>query len=184
MLKSSIWTEKAQRDLFITALLMAEPHELREPTPQLVVGKIEETGWKVPAGWYGIVRAASSGIIHQAMIDRAEGMRALEQLGEPDPASKSKEFEGRRMVRVDGGFIILNFIAYRDKDFTSAARSKRWRERQKKKAMDEEREALARAAGGTIRPEHRKDGGKPKKPGKVRYDPKGSTRPIRGPNGE
>lgn len=150
MLNSSIWTEKAQRDLFITSLLMAEPFEVREPTPQIFVNELRETGWVVPPGWYGFVSAASVGIIHRAMVDREEGLKAMEQLGEPDLSSKSKEFEGRRMVRVNGGFIILNFITYRERDYTSADRSRRWRERQKKKEDD----AKKRANGGTIRPEH------------------------------
>jgi hypothetical protein len=34
-------------------------------------------------------------------------------------------------VRVDGGFIVLNFMKFRDRDDGGAARSKRWRDRQK-----------------------------------------------------
>jgi hypothetical protein len=33
------------------------------------------------------------------------------------------------MIRIDGGYLILNYQRYRDKDHTSAARSKRYRER-------------------------------------------------------
>lgn len=164
MLNSSLWPEKTQRDIFITALLMAEPYELKAETPQIRVDRIEETGWKVPPGWYGFVQAASAGIIHQAMVERAPGMQALIQLGEPDMESKSKKYEGRRLVRVDGGFIALNYIEYRDRDYTGAERSKRWRERQKIKAKKEEAEAKARAEGGTIRPEHRSDAGLPQRP--------------------
>lgn len=152
MLNSSIWGEKAQRDVFITALLMACPFEVREPTPQIMVREIKETGWSVPPGWYGFVHAASTAIIRQAMVDREEGLEALVALGEPDTQTKSQPFEGRRLVRVNGGFIALNFINYRDKDYTSAERSKRWREREK--AKREETSAKKRAKGGTIRPEH------------------------------
>ena len=35
------------------------------------------------------------------------------------------------MVRVDGGYIVLNYIKYRDRDYTAAARAKRYRDRQK-----------------------------------------------------
>lgn len=133
MLNSSIWPEKAQRDIFITALLMAEPREFREPQVQIRVDRIEPTGWSVPAGWYGFVAAASVGIIHRAMVDREAGMKALAELGEPDAESKSKAYDGRRLVRVDGGFIALNYVDYRDRDHTAAERQKRWRERQKKK---------------------------------------------------
>lgn len=145
MLNSSIWPEKAQRDIFITALLMAEPYEIREPMAQIRVDEIKPTGWSVPPGWYGFVAAASVGIIHRAMVDRAEGIQAMIQLGEPDPESKSKKFDGRRLVRVDGGFIALNYIDYRDRDHTAAERSKRWRERQKPK--EETKKKVTRARG-------------------------------------
>lgn len=131
MLESSIWGEKTQRDIFITALLMAEPYEVRTPMPQIEVLSLKKTGFKVPPGWYGFVGAASTGIIRDAMVDRSEGLEAIKQLGEPDLQSRSQIFEGRRMVRVEGGFIILNFINYRDRDYTGAERQKRWRERQK-----------------------------------------------------
>lgn len=147
MLNSSIWPEKAQRDIFITALLMAEPFELREPAPQIMVHEIKATGWTVPPGWYGFIPAASLGIIHRAMVEREEGLRALHELGEPDQNSKSKKFEGRRLVRVDGGFIALNYIEYRERDYTAAERSKRWRERKRQKAMEDE----AKAKGGPLR---------------------------------
>lgn len=133
MLNSSIWWEKAQRDIFITALLMAEPHEIREKSPQIEIHTLDFTGWSVPKGWYGFVSAASVGIIKMADIGREEGLAALEALGNPDKESKSKAFEGRRMVRINGGFVILNYMDYRDKDHTGAERQKRWRERQKKK---------------------------------------------------
>jgi hypothetical protein len=34
-------------------------------------------------------------------------------------------------VRIDGGYLVLNFIKYREKDSTLKERQKRWRERQK-----------------------------------------------------
>ncbi len=157
MLNSSIWPEKDQRDLFITALLMAEPVELREAMPQIAVNEIKNTGWKVPPGWYGLVRGASVGIISRAGIDRDRGLVAMVALGNPDPDSRSRAYDGRRMVRVDGGYIILNFIAYRERDASSAERSRRWRLREKAKQAKVEREAKKRAKGGTIRPEHLED---------------------------
>lgn len=131
ILNSTLWFERAQREIFITALLMAEPEELREPLPQLEVREIKETGFVVPPGWYGFVRAASTGIIHRALMELDQGLDALESLGCPDPQSRSSEFEGRRLVRVNGGFVILNYIKYRDRDYTAAERQKRFRERKK-----------------------------------------------------
>src|SRR5271166_6150088 len=124
ILHSTLWFERDARELFITALLMAEPREITEPSPQLKVDAIEYTGFEVPPGWYGFVPAAGIGIIRQAGMDRDHGMRALAELGSPDIESRSKDFEGRRLVRVDGGFVVLNFVKYRDRDTTTAVRSK------------------------------------------------------------
>lgn len=133
MLDSTLWIERDCREIFITALLMAEPREFLEPIPQIATGSCDATGWIAPAGWYGFVEASGPGIVRRAMVEHTLGMEALTKLGAPDPESRSADFEGRRMIRVDGGFLILNFIRYREKDSTSAERSKRWRERQKEK---------------------------------------------------
>jgi hypothetical protein len=61
-------------------------------------------------------------------------MKALKNLSMPDLESRSSDFEGRRLVRVDGGFIILNYFKYRDKDHTAPLRMKRYRA--KKRAVD------------------------------------------------
>lgn len=131
LLTSTLWAHREEREVFITALLMAEPHEVIDAMPQIEVSTLRETGFQVPPGWYGFVAAAGPGIIRQALVDPAAGMEALKALGAPDPESRSKAFEGRRMVRVDGGYIILNYIKYRDRDYTAAARAKRYRDRVK-----------------------------------------------------
>lgn len=131
ILNSTLWMDRSARELFITALLMAEPFEAREPLEQIKIGSLESTGFIVPPGWYGFVHAASVGIINRAGMDRETGMAALEILGSPEDGSRSRDFEGRRLVRVDGGFIVLNFMKYRDRDYTSAERSRRYRERRK-----------------------------------------------------
>ena len=35
------------------------------------------------------------------------------------------------MIRVDGGYLIMNYMAYREKDHTTAERSRRYRERKR-----------------------------------------------------
>jgi hypothetical protein len=140
ILNSTLWVERGQRDLFITALLMAEPREFLEPMPQLRAGDgcIEETGFVVPPGWYGFVPASGPGIVRMALTPLDEGLAALAVLGEPDPESRSHDFDGRRLVRVNGGYIVLNYMAYREKDATAADRSRRWRLRQKEKEQQHE----------------------------------------------
>lgn len=131
ILRSTLWFERDARELFITALLMAEPYESQESIPALKVDAIESTGFVVPPGWYGFVPAAGIGIIRQAGMDRDAGMKALAELGSPDTESRSSDFEGRRLVRVDGGYIVLNYMKYRDRDNTVRERMRRYRQRQK-----------------------------------------------------
>lgn len=129
ILKSTIWFHRDQRDVFLTALLMAEPRELTAPAPQLEVDTLNKTGLIVPPGWYGFVEASGKGIAHQAQVPPEAGMAALRALGEPDVESRSQDFEGRRLVRVDGGYIVLNYMRYRERDYTAAERQSRWRKR-------------------------------------------------------
>lgn len=134
ILESSLWVERDARDVFLTALLMAVPFEAEKPLPQLEIRSLKETGWSVPPGWYGFVPAAGVGIVRRSLVhDTERGYDALEVLGRPDEASRTPDFDGRRLVRVDGGFVVLNFMKYRDRDYTAAERSKRWRERQKER---------------------------------------------------
>jgi hypothetical protein len=131
ILESTLWIERDCREVFITALLMAMPREFLEPQPQIAVRQLEETGFVVPPGWYGFVDAAGIGIVRRAMVDPDAGLDSLERLGSADLESRTADFDGRRLVRVNGGYIVLNFMKYRDKDNTAAERAKRYRERQR-----------------------------------------------------
>jgi len=142
ILNSSVWVDRDVRDVFVTALLMARVHELREDTPQLDARTMEPTGWEIPTGWYGFVEAAGVGIIRNAGVDRETGIAALERMGAPERESLASAFEGRRMVRINGGYIILNFMRYLEKDHGSAERQRRYRERKRL------REAVARQPSG------------------------------------
>lgn len=128
ILNSTLWFEREAREIFITALLMAQPREYSEPVPEIAISEIRETGWSAPPGWYGFVHAASSGIVRRAGMELQAGMEALQRLASPEPSSRSPEHDGRRMIRVSGGFLILNYQKYREKDHTAAERSRRYRE--------------------------------------------------------
>jgi hypothetical protein len=134
ILNSTLWMDRECREVFITALLMAEPVEQQSETPQLAVRSLDHTGYSVPPGWYGFVAAAGVAIISHARVELEAGFQALERLGLPDAESRSREFEGRRLVRIDGGYLVLNFMRYRDKDHTGADRARRYRERVKQRA--------------------------------------------------
>ncbi len=144
ILNSTLWFEREAREVFLTALLMAEPFELTEPTEQIEVDSLESTGWMVPAGWYGFVPAAGVGIIHRAKVEEQAGRVALKQLGSPEESSRSKEFDGRRLVRVNGGYIVLNYFKYRDRDYTAAERMRRLRARKKAKTVTGNDDTLPR----------------------------------------
>lgn len=131
--------------MFITALLMAVPIELTEPMKTLEVDSLKEAKFVVPVGWYGFVQASGTGIIRRAGLSVKEGMAALQRLGEPEQESRTPAFDGRRLVRVDNGYIALNFDKYRQKDHTTAERSRRYRLRK----------SLAMASGvenGSVKP--------------------------------
>ena len=132
ILNSTIWTDHEARLIFLTALLLAEPREFTSPVRQLDTRKIGETGWEAPAGWYGFVPAAGAGIISRTGgISTEDGYAALERLGAPEMESRSPEHDGRRLIRVDGGYLVLNYYKYRDRDYTAAERQQRYRLRSK-----------------------------------------------------
>lgn len=129
ILDSTLWAMPAERDLFLTGLCMAKPFTLKEPLPQLDVATGQETGFQVPPGEYGFIPSAGEGIVRRAMLSKARGLGALAVLGEPEAGSRSADFEGRRLVRVNGGYIVLNYMKYRDMDYTNADRQRRFRAR-------------------------------------------------------
>ncbi len=131
ILRSTLWLDRGARDVFITALLMAEPRQILEATEQIRINSLEGTGWSVPPGWYGFVSASGPGIVRMSGCADEEGFAALHRLGEPDPESRSREYDGRRLVRVDGGYVVLNFMKYRDKDFGAAERMRALRARKR-----------------------------------------------------
>lgn len=131
ILDSSLWIERDARSVFVTTLLMATPYVLEDDTPAISVRTLEPSGFVVPAGRYGFAKASGSGIIRRDGIEMEKGWLALEALCAPDPESRSEEYDGRRLARVNGGYIVLNFKKYRDFDHTAAERSRRYRERQK-----------------------------------------------------
>lgn len=68
LLTSSLWVDREGREVFITALLMANPCELHAPEPQLAVRELTETGFIISPGRYGFIAAAGSGIVRQAGV--------------------------------------------------------------------------------------------------------------------
>lgn len=111
ILTSSIWMESnATRILWITMLAMADQN--------------------------GEVMAAVSGLAHMANITRDECQEGLKVLMKPDPDSRTKDNDGRRIDEIDGGWIVLNHHIYRNKlssDPKAAADRERKRKERRKK---------------------------------------------------
>lgn len=99
ILDSTLWIDRDLREIFITALLMAQPREFCAALQQIQVTTLQPTGFCAPPGWYGFVPAAGLAIINRAGVERGAGMDALRRLGEPEDESRSTAFEGRRMIR-------------------------------------------------------------------------------------
>ncbi len=58
--------------------------------------------------------ASVPGLARLANIDLDECLKALEVLQSRDEWSRSPEHEGRRIKRIDGGWLILNYVKYRN----------------------------------------------------------------------
>ena len=87
---SSIWQEdNATRLVWITMLATADAH--------------------------GVVEAAIPGLANIARVNIDECERAVNKLESPDKYSRTKDFDGRRIEKCEGGWRILNYAYYREK---------------------------------------------------------------------
>jgi hypothetical protein len=104
LLTSSLWasTSASTRCVWMTLLLLADPE--------------------------GYVPAAAPGLALAANVSIEECRAALAQLEAPDPDSRTPDFDGRRIEKVDHGWRILNFVAWREraKHEAEKARQRTW----------------------------------------------------------
>ncbi len=118
ILESTLWASRPQLQIFLAALLKARPQKFDEMIVEIAPDSTLPTGYSVEPGWYGFVPASGPGLVRLALVGNEysyeQGMNALASLARPEAESRSSAFEGRRMIRVDGGFVILNFMDYRD----------------------------------------------------------------------
>ena len=63
----------------------------------------------------GRVEGSIPGLAHIARVTVEECERALDRLMSPDPYSRTKDREGRRVEEIDGGWRILNYGKYRER---------------------------------------------------------------------
>lgn len=115
IIASTIWRESLEtKVVWITMMAMANKH--------------------------GIVEASVPGLADMARVSLPETQKALEVLSSPDSFSRTKDFEGRRIEPVDGGWVLLNHSKYREKMSADERRQynrlkqQEFRERQKRAA--------------------------------------------------
>ncbi len=74
----------------------------------------------------GRVHASVPGLAHIARVPLEICRRALAKFLAPDPDSRTKDHEGRRIEEIDGGWHLLNYTKHRDtKDYQAILASKR-----------------------------------------------------------
>ena len=89
ILDSSVWAEDQEtRLLWITMLVKAD----RE----------------------GVVRASTTGLARAANISVESCKRGIDVLQAPDLDSKDPDYGGRRIEKIDGGWVVLNLKKYRE----------------------------------------------------------------------
>ena len=62
----------------------------------------------------GEVLASVPGLADAARVSLPQCRHALKRLASPDPDSRTKDHQGRRIIEVDGGWRLLNYPTYRE----------------------------------------------------------------------
>jgi hypothetical protein len=119
ILHSTIWREPDHvRIVWITMLALADQH--------------------------GEVMASVPGLADISRVTRQQCEQALAVLAAPDPDSRNQEHGGRRVNAIDGGWLVLNYSAYRQRMSKDERRDKDRIRKQKQR----QRELEAQRARG------------------------------------
>ncbi|MDD5485959.1 MAG: hypothetical protein PHW65_00130 [Dehalococcoidales bacterium] len=87
----------------------------------------------------GYVAASIPGLADVARVEIADCERALTKLESPDKYSRDRGSDGRRIAKVEGGWIVINHEKYRnklsneDKNIQARERMRKWRERNRER---------------------------------------------------
>lgn len=109
----------------------------------------------------GIVEASVPSLAKRAGVSREECERALTFFLSPDPDSRTKDNEGRRIESIDGGWKLLNHAKYRhrasleDIRLKAAERQRRLRALKKAQSRDVTDVTLGHASNDIASPSHR-----------------------------
>lgn len=83
----------------------------------------------------GFIGASVSGIAHMARVSLKDCTRAIETFKAPDPDSRNKAHQGRRVAEAERGYQLLNYLTFRAlRDAEARREQDRNRKRQKRGA--------------------------------------------------
>lgn len=97
----------------------------------------------------GNVSASIPGLADAARVTVEQCQEALDKFMSPDPFSRTKDNEGRRIKEIDGGWFLLNYQKYRELRSAEEARLKNAERQRKFRERKEAMEKLLREAGIT-----------------------------------
>lgn len=64
----------------------------------------------------GFCQASVPGLAAMARMSVQDAVNAITKLESPDPYSRTRDHDGRRLEQTDGGWIVVNYAKYRDRD--------------------------------------------------------------------
>ena len=109
----------------LTSSIWNEPPETRVLWVSLLAASDEN----------GFVTCSRSGLLRLSNIPEDKFNAGLECLMSPDEDSRTREYEGRRIEKIDGGYLILNYDKYRTSEIIKREQTKervrKYRERKK-----------------------------------------------------
>lgn len=128
--------------MWFAVALSANPYEVGgNGMEQMSVRNFDRTGWVVPPGRYGFADVAGTWIVCYGLGMKREddvgieaGYKLLERLCSPntDFGGEFVKYDGRRLARVGGGYIVLDYTDYVISTMTNAERIKKHREKKKR----------------------------------------------------
>jgi len=79
----------------------------------------------------GIVEGSIAGLAPVARLSIESCQKAIDNLKKPDPYSRTKSYEGRRIMEINGGWRVLNLKRFREKAKSRAEYYRNWRAQKK-----------------------------------------------------
>lgn len=89
------------------------------------------------AGADGVARITAPALALLCRVTPERANEILDQFSKPEKHSRTQRDDGRRIQRVDGGYLVLNYAMYRDHDYGASIRMRKLRNSRKNKDVPE-----------------------------------------------